>query len=265
MNSPVTDIAQARRAGPRRGLLYAVASGKGGVGKTWLAVTLTHAFARAGHRALLFDGDLGLANVDVQLGLVPERDLGAVLNGRTTLSRATTPYPSGGFDVLAGLSGSGSLAALPPSRLADLGRDLSSLAAGYDVTIVDLGGGLDRTVRRFSQLADECLVVTTDEPTALTDAYAFIKLTAMDRPGARFRIIVNMAASLAEGERTYNALLRACRGFLKLSPPLAGVIRRDRKVADSIRNQIPLLTRHPMTEAAQDVESIAERLLADAG
>ncbi len=252
----------ARRAGqPARTRIYAIASGKGGVGKTWLSVTLSHAFARAGRRALLFDGDLGMANVDVQLGLVPQQDLGAVLGGRATLRQAALSYRQGGFDILAGLSGSGSLAALPPSRLAELGRDLRSMAAEYDVSIIDLGGGLDRTVRRFSQLADRCLVVTTDEPTALTDAYAFIKLTAMDRPDAQFQIIVNMAASLVEGERTYNTLLKACRGFLKISPPLAGVIRRDRRVADAIRSQMPLLTRFPTSEAASDVETIANRLL----
>ena len=260
--SDIAPEAAIRREGAReRSRVYAVASGKGGVGKTWLSVTLAHALARAGRRTLLFDGDLGLANVDVQLGLVPQRDLGAVLGGRSSLQQATIEYPQGDFDVVAGLSGSGSLAALPPSRLAELGRDLRNLASHYDATIIDLGGGLDRTVRRFSQLADECLVVTTDEPTALTDAYAFIKLTAMDRPSAQFRVVVNMAGSVLEGERTYNTLLKACRGFLKISPPLAGIVRRDRKVADAIRHQTPLLTRHPMSEAAHDVETIVARLL----
>lgn len=245
---------------PRNSRVYAVASGKGGVGKTWLSVTLAHAFARAGHRALLFDGDLGLANVDVQLGLVPQLDLGAVLAGRATLKQAKTSYEKGGFDVLVGLSGSGSLSAMPPSRLAELGRDLRGLAREYDATIIDLGGGLDRMVRRFSQLADECLVVTTDEPTALTDAYAFIKLTAAESPHSRFRIVVNMVASIADGERTYATLLKACRGFLKLSPPLAGIVRRDRKVPDFIRSQTSLLTRHPLSDAAMDVEDIVARL-----
>jgi len=247
-------------ARPEPPRILAVASGKGGVGKTWLAITLAHAIARGGRRALLFDGDLGLANVDVQLGLVPRCDLGQVLNGRVTLERAAAPFVDGGFDIVAGMSGSGNLASVPNSRLADLGRDLRRLAAGYDMTVVDLGGGLDRTVRRFSQIADGCIVVSTDEPTALTDAYAFIKLTNADRPNTRFRIVINMAATLAEGERTYNTLLRACRGFLKIAPPLAGVIRRDRRIGDAIRHQIPLLTRWPTCEAAADVERIAEGL-----
>src|SRR3984957_7307959 len=97
---------------PRNNLL-AIASGKGGVGKTWLAVTLSHLFARSGRHVLLFDGDIGLANVDVQLGLTPQRDLSSVLSGRNTLKEAITHYTEGGFDIIAGRSGSASLATLP--------------------------------------------------------------------------------------------------------------------------------------------------------
>ena len=242
--------------------LFAIASGKGGVGKTWLAVTLTHALARRGRRALLFDGDLGLANVDVQLGLMPKQDLGAALSGRAKLAQCAMRYEDGGFDIVAGTSGTGNLATLPPTKLAEIGRDLRELSRSYDATLIDLGAGLDRTVRRLSMLADTCLVVTTDEPTALTDAYAFIKLTAMDRPETPFRVIVNMAGSVADGERTYSTLLRACRSFLKLEPPLAGIVRRDRRVPDAIRNQTPILTRYPSSDAGEDVEEIAHSLLA---
>ena len=102
---------------------------------------------------------------------------------------------------------------------------------------------------------------TTDEPTALTDAYAFIKVTHLERPGTDMRVVVNMANSIREGERVYATLLKACEGFLKISPPLAGVIRRDLKVRDAIRNQTPILTRSPNAEAAADVEALVERLL----
>ena len=257
----VTTAAPPAPATALRSPVYAVASGKGGVGKTWLSVTLAHALARAGRRTLLFDGDVGLATVDVQVGLGAQRNVGLVVDGRADLRHAVTPYEAGGFDILAGVSGSGSLASLLPSKLAELGLGLRALAKEYQTTIVDLGAGLDRTVRRFTQLADECLVVLTDEPTALTDAYAFIKLTSREHPASRFRIVVNMAGSVAEGQRTYEALLKACSGFLQLSPPLAGIIRRDRKVAEAIRHQTPLLQRHPMCDAAQDVEGLAERLL----
>ncbi|MDA8230793.1 MAG: MinD/ParA family protein [Magnetospirillum sp.] len=241
--------------------LVAVASGKGGVGKTWFAITLSHSIARAGKRTLLFDGDLGLANVDIQLGLMPKTDLGSVVAGRLTLNQAVVRYAEGGFDVIAGRSGSGTLANIPLSRLQILGDDLALLASAYDRVVLDLGAGVEKTVRLLAQNAGTVLVVTTDEPTALTDAYAFIKVTHMERPGTDMRVVVNMANSTREGERIYNTLLKACEGFLKISPPLAGVIRRDLKVRDAIRNQTPILTRSPNSEAAADIEALAERLM----
>ena len=246
---------------PRAKNVIAVASGKGGVGKTWFSISLTHALSRAGQRTLLFDGDLGLANVDIQLGLMPKHDLGAVVTGRLTLNQAAVNYPEGGFDVIAGRSGSGSLANIPLSRLQILADDLALLAGGYDRVVLDLGAGVEKTVRALANQAGTVLVVTTDEPTSLTDAYAFIKVTQLERPGTDIRVVVNMANSTREGERIYYTLLKACEGFLKISPPLAGVIRRDLKVREAIRNQTPLLTRSPNTEAANDVEVIVDHLL----
>lgn len=239
----------------------AVASGKGGVGKTWFAITLAHAMAKQGVRTLLFDADLGLANLDIQLGLMPKHDLGGVISGNLTLNQAVARFEEGGFDIIAGRSGSGSLANIPSSRLQILGDDLALLAATYDRVILDLGAGVERTVRQFSQDVGTCLVVATDEPTSLTDAYAFIKVTHTEQPDADIRIVVNMANSTREGERTYNTLFKACEGFLKISPPLAGVIRRDSKVREAIRSQNSILVRFPNTEAAADVEKIAAKLL----
>jgi flagellar biosynthesis protein FlhG len=252
---------------PRSALLtkaknvIAVASGKGGVGKTWFAITLSHALAKAGRKTLLFDGDLGLANVDIQLGLTPDRDLGGVITGRIGLAQAASRYEEGGFDIVAGRSGTGSLATLPAQRLAQLGSEIVTVAKEYDNVVLDLGAGLDRTVRVLASVAGTTLVVTTPEPTALTDAYAYIKVTHADEPNTDLRVVVNLAANAAEGQRTYQTLLKACQGFLKISPPLAGIVRRDKKVADCIRNQSPLLTRSPSADAAQDVENVAHRLL----
>jgi flagellar biosynthesis protein FlhG len=240
--------------------MIAIASGKGGVGKTWFAITLTHALARMKIRSLLFDGDLGLANLDIQLGLMPKHDLGSVIAGKLTLNQAVLTYEEGNFDIIAGRSGSGGLANVPASRLQVLGDDLNVLSAAYDKVVIDLGAGVERTVRQLTQSVGTCLVVATDEPTSLTDAYAFIKVTHMERPDADLRIVVNMANSTREGERTYNTLLKACEGFLKISPPLMGVIRRDKKVRESIKSQSSILTRFPNTEAANDVENIAEKL-----
>jgi len=246
---------------PRAKNVVAVASGKGGVGKTWFSISLTHALARVGQRTLLFDGDLGLANVDIQLGLMPKHDLGAVVTGRLTLNQAAVTYADGGFDVIAGRSGSGSLANIPLSRLQILADDLTLLAGGYDHVVLDLGAGVEKTVRALANQAGTILVVTTDEPTSLTDAYAFVKVTHLEKPGTDIRIVVNMANSTREGERIYYTLLKACEGFLKISPPLAGVIRRDLKVREAIRNQTPLFTRSPNSEAAADVEAIVQHLL----
>jgi flagellar biosynthesis protein FlhG len=259
--TPTPSLAPRSTQRPKGRNVIAVASGKGGVGKTWFAITLSQALARAGQRTLLFDGDLGLANVDIQLGLVPKSDLGSVIAGKTTLNQAAAYYPDGGFDVIAGRSGSGSLANIPLSRLQMLADDLLILAGSYDKVVVDLGAGVEKTVRQIAHNAGTILVVTTDEPTSLTDAYAFIKVTQMERPGTDLRIVVNMANSTREGERIYNTLLKACEGFLKISPPLAGVIRRDLKVRDAIRNQTPVLTRSPNSEAATDVEMMVDKLL----
>ena len=246
----------------RRGRVVAVASGKGGVGKTFFSITLSHALARRGKRVLLFDGDLGLANVDIQLGLMPQYDLGSVVAGKLALNQASMHYEQGGFDVIAGRSGSGSLANIPLSRLQILGEDLALMASRYDRVILDLGAGVEKSVRQLARNADTVLVITSDEPTSLTDAYAFIKVTALERPNLDIRVVVNASNSTREGERTYQTLFKACQGFLKISPPLAGIVRRDARVRETIRNQTPILTRSPNSEAAMDVESIAERLIA---
>ena len=122
------------------GTTLAVASGKGGVGKTWFSITLAHALSMMGQRSLLFDGDLGLANVDIQLGLMPKRDLGAVLGGTISLKRATEHFGDGGFDVIAGRSGSGNLATLPTHHLVELQQELVSVTKDYDRVIFDLAG-----------------------------------------------------------------------------------------------------------------------------
>ncbi len=249
---------------PEKRNIIAVASGKGGVGKTWFSITLAHALANAGKKALLFDGDLGLANVDVQLGATPRRDLASVIAGEATLAQAATPH-AGGFDIIAGRSGSGGLANLPPGRLMELRAELGRFSQGYDWTVLDLGAGIERTVRLLTKEARVCLVITTDEPTSITDAYAYIKVTALERLASGIQIVVNMVSSVRDGERTYSTLLRACREFLKLEPPLAGIIRRDDRVKETIRRQVPLLTRSPTCEAAEDVGQIARRIAAELG
>jgi len=255
-----TPLSPPRRSKNRNTI--AIASGKGGVGKTWFSITLAQALAKKAQRILLFDGDLGLANLDIQLGLMPKQDLGSVIAGRLTLNQAIIEYPEGGFDIIAGRSGAGGLANIASSRLQMLGDDLTLLAANYDTVLLDLGAGVERTVRQLAHNAGTCVVVLTDEPTSLTDAYAFIKVIHAERPDIKIKVVTNIVNSTREGERTYNTLHKACQGFLKFSPPLLGVIRRDTKVREAIRAQTPLLTRFPNCEAAQDVERIADNLIA---
>ena len=247
---PLTGAAPAR--------MIAVASGKGGVGKTWFAITLAHALAMRGDRVLLFDGDLGLANVDIQLGITPASDLSAVISGRLTLDQAVLRHPAG-FAILAGRSGSGALSALDGAALERTLVALRGASAQYDHVVLDLGAGLDSSVRRMSAFADLLLVVATEEPTSLTDAYAVMKLHAADA-GREARVVVNQATSRANGERTYATLARACKAFLGTTPRLAGIVRRDDRVRDTIRRQTPLLQRHPTSPAAMDVEALAAGL-----
>ena len=243
--------------------IIAVASGKGGVGKTWFSISLSHAFALKKSKVLLFDADLGLANVDIQLGLMPQRDIGGVISGKLSLPQAKIRYEQGKFDVVAGRSGSGNLAALPPTQLNNLGNDLVELSSNYDKVIMDLGAGIDRTVRNLAYRAKTIIVIATTEPTSLTDAYAFVKLSIQTNPSADIRIVINNCASHIEGQRTFETLRKACDSFLKFDPPFLGSIRHDSKVIEAIRNQVPLLTRHPTSNAANDISTIVDRLLVD--
>ncbi|GGB39105.1 site-determining protein [Tistrella bauzanensis] len=241
--------------------IIAIASGKGGVGKTWLSITLAGALARRGRRVLLFDGDLGLANVDVQLGLTPAADLAGVVTGRVGFSEAIFSYQAGGFDILPGRSGSGSLGRLPSDRLGMLRLGLVQAARSYDTVLIDLAAGLDQSVRALAATAGTGLVVTNDEPTSITDAYAFVKAMLRDNPEADQRIVVNMAETQSGGLRTYETLRNAAHNFLGVEPKLAGIIRRDKMVREAIRRQTPLTVRHPNAPAAMDVDKIAAHLM----
>ncbi len=240
--------------------LVAVASGKGGVGKTWFSICLSHMLAKQGKKVLLFDGDLGLANIDVQLGLMAKRDLNDVIEGHLELEHVVEHYEEGGFDIVAGRSGQGSLSSLPVQKLNDLLIQTRKILPKYDMVIIDLGAGIDRTVRFVAAGADSNIVVTNDEPTSLTDAYAFIKLSHATGHSNNIKIVINVASSDKEGNSTYNTLLKACKNFLNISPPLLGIIRQDSRVKEAIRAQTPFLTRYPNTETAKDIEKIAQQV-----
>lgn len=258
---PEKNNIEAPKAQSRPENILAIASGKGGVGKTWFAITLSHIFARSGRRVLLFDGDIGLANVDVQLGLTPKRDLSSVFSGQSTLKDAITHYDAGNFDIVAGRSGSTSLSTLQTERLQTIGHSLIELANTYDYVILDLGAGIEQNVQYLTSLAAKCIVVINDEPTSLTDAYAFIKLCVTRKHMPEVQVVVNSAASHKEGEKTFASLNRACTSFLNFSPPCLGIIRKDNKIKDTIRSQQSLISTAPHTTAATDVAAISINLL----
>jgi len=250
---------------PRSATILAVASGKGGVGKTWLSTTLACAFGRAGQRALLVDCDLGLANVDVQLGIRPQADVHSVVRGFLELDAAVTPVlggpgRQGGFDLIAGHSGSGALGAIKLEDVARIANGLTKLSPHYDRIILDLAAGIDPSVLRFARAADKLVLITTEEPTALTDAYAMVKVLRLQGAAVVPHVIVNMAENRMKGRKVFDQFSMACHEYLGFKPKFAGVICRDPRVPDSIRAQTPLVVRHPQSQAFEDVIRIVEAL-----
>lgn len=250
---------------PKRSNIYTIASGKGGVGKTWFTISLAHSLALEGKKVLIFDGDLGLANIDIQIGLSPQYDLEHYLTEKKSLSEIRTPYPfdlsKGSIDIIAGRSGSNSLVNLPFHRREHLIQSLHGLASGYDYVFIDLPAGVEEAVYHFIEQTKTCFMVVTHEPTSLTDSYAFMKLAFMKEFQIKFELIINSAETRSEGEKTYATLKKACQSFLDFKPDLTGIIRRDKKVLEALKSQTPLLIRYPNANASEDINAIAKKLL----
>lgn len=236
-----------------------IASGKGGVGKTWFSITLAHALADLNKKVLIFDGDLGLANIDIQLGLNPDYDLGDVMEGTIDFKGAITSYQEGKFDILAGRSGSGHLSDLPPAHLALIREELKSSAKDYDWVLIDLGAGIGGIVKSLTPASGKCLLIINDEPTSITDAYAFLKITRRNHPHLAFDIIVNQVENDSQGRHTYEGFAHVCEKFLNYKPKLAGLIHKDSHIKDSIRHQTTLSKRYPNSTALQDVAKIVKK------
>lgn len=242
-----------------------IASGKGGVGKTWLSINLAQALGNQSKRVLLFDGDLGLANVDIQLGLKPERDLGSVLKNKCTFEEAILSYKPNRshknyIDIITGRTIDGVFTTVSKSGIISLKDSLTLIAPKYDHMILDLSAGLDQIIQEFSTFANKCLVVITDELSSLSEAIAFIKVTHQRNPDLTFHIVVNMAESEAKGMQTYEKLCMACRPFLKKDPTIIGIIHKDHCVPESILQKRPTLLTHPTSQVARDIERLAFEL-----
>lgn len=263
LSSPVPQANASVRTRPR---LIAIASGKGGVGKTWLTLSLAQAMTSRHARILVLDADFGLANIDIQLGCLGDSNLGAILRGEAALTDGIVQVPDGGFDLLSGEAGSGRLASVEDSVIERLVGTLQESQPAYDVVLLDLGPGVEPTARLLAALADTTVLISTEDPSSLTDSYAVLKLLQRDRTyrGAQIdaRVVINQVETERSGRRAHAALARAARGFLRLDPPLLGVIRRDEHIMEAIRGQRLFLSEFPKSLAAGAIQTIARRLLA---
>lgn len=239
--------------------VIAVTGGKGGVGKTSVAVNLAAAQAARGRRVLLLDGDLGLANVDVLLGLTPRFTLEHVLDGRCTLEEAivTAPQSNGGFRVIPAASGIARLADLSTAEHLGLVQAFSHLTASLDVLIVDTAAGISNSVRQFCQASQQVLLVLRDEPASLTDAYALVKVLSREHRMTRFHVLANMTQRPGDGELLFRKLERVTNRFLDVVVDYAGEIPEDAYVRNAIREQRTLMDAYPSSPAARAFKKLA--------
>lgn len=249
----------------------AIASGKGGVGKTSLAVNLTIALAKLGHRTTLLDGDLGLGNADLLCGISSRAHLGHVLAGSHTVDQIALPIAKRAT-LIPGASGLPELADLKEDRLADLSRRLAPIDASSDALVIDCGAGIGSGVLSFARAADYLIVVTTPEPTAITDAYALLKsLSLADRkvpPGGTSQgsggsgggggLVITQPRSIDEATSVHRRLDAVSRKFLGRDLPLVGVIPFDPHVPQAVRDRVPFMTSSPGCRAAKGVSLIAQ-------
>ena len=251
----------------RRARVIAVTSGKGGVGKSNMAVNLAIKFAAAGKQVVLLDADLGLANADVLCNVDLPANLSHVIARRKSLMEVMVRAP-GGFGLIGGASGLARMADLTDfdrQRVIDL---MAALEEQTDLIIIDTGAGISPNVLSFTRAADEVLVVTTPEPTAITDAYAVIKVISLDRRNAPpageaprvMSLLVNQARTAAEGRVVYDRISMVARQFLAVHVADAGYVLADPEIPTAVRRRVPFLIAAPGCPAAQCIAAVAMRL-----
>jgi len=248
-------------SGPSVCRVIAVTSGKGGVGKTNISVNLALAMTNKGKKVLLFDADMGLANVDVMLGMIPQFNLLHVLNGQKSLPEIITEGP-GGLKIVA--SGSGGVQELADLNEAQRGKFLSALQDlqhQAEVILIDTGAGLHRNVLAFVLAAEEVVVVTTPEPTALMDAYGMIKILHREKREPQIRVVVNMAGSPMEADEAGQKLSVLSKRFLDLKVEYLGFILRDPGMIRAVKEQKPVMLSSPMGPSALSLNRLADSLL----
>lgn len=239
--------------------VIAISSGKGGVGKTTISVNLAISMAKMGKKVLLMDGDLGLANVNVLMGIIPEHNIYEVIKGKKRIQDVIL-HTNYGIDLLAGASGITQLANLTDEQRENFLTGLESLT-GYDVLIIDTGAGVGANVVGLVKPADEVIIVTTPEPTSITDAYGMIKSIVVNRQDKRIKLLVNRAESAIEAKRVADRLISISSQFLKAEVESLGFIFEEDIVRKSIQNQRPYVVVYPGSKSAACVQHMAMRLL----
>lgn len=249
---------------PRKAHIIAVGSGKGGTGKSITSILLAAKFAQTGQSTLLIDADFGAANIDVYLGLAPDTDLAAVIAGWVEIDDAVTTVELEGteasFDVLPGRAGSGALAELPAEEVSRMARAFAKISLLYDRVIIDVGGGIEASVMRIARSADALVLVTTNNPAAMTDSYAFIKVMKGYAPNISQHVIINMANSITSATRTYDAIASACQTFLGFRPGYSGSILWNDDIRGATNSQKVASILTSSDKIQEEISEISESL-----
>ncbi|MDM3870973.1 MinD/ParA family protein [Porticoccus sp. W117] len=245
------------RQGPVK--VIAVTGAKGGVGKTNVSVNLAACFAELGNQVMLMDADLGLANVDVLLGLHANYDLRHVISGERTLEEIIIDGPRG-IKIVPAASGVSRMAELSNAEHVGLIRAFSELALPVDVLLVDTAAGISDSVVSFSKAAQEVLVVVCDEPTSITDAYALIKVLSRDHGVERFHILANMVKDKVQGEQLFSKISRVAERFLDVSLLYLGAVPFDEQLRKSVQRQVAVVESAPRSKASRAFHRVAEQV-----
>jgi len=242
--------------------IITVTSGKGGVGKTSVAVNLACQLAERGQKVCLLDADWGLANVNVMLRLQPRYTLKDLILSDVPLQQVLI-HDCNGFDIIPGSSGTEWMTALDPQQLHKLASSLSNLQ-DYDFILIDSSSGIARSVLSFAIASPEVLLVMTPDPTSLTDAYAMLKLLTAEKYSGRIQVIVNHCRNRTVGRHTYDKFREVSNFYLGLKLPLLGVVQDDERMVKAVQDQQILSVRNPESVAARDLGGLATQLLAEA-
>jgi flagellar biosynthesis protein FlhG len=240
--------------------IITIASGKGGVGKTNISTNLALAYSKIGKKVIVLDADLGLANVNVVMGMIPKYNLYHVIRKQKTMKEVIldTDY---GIQIVAGASGFSKIANLTDEERDSFISELTELSSA-DIIIIDTSAGVSSNVLSFVEAADEVLIVTTPEPTAITDAYGIIKIisTEIDDLDLDLKLIVNRVASVTEAKKISQRVINIAGQFLNLKVDYLGFVYEDPSVPNSVRKQIPFMVADPNGKAAGCLQHIVGRL-----